>query len=228
LKSEKYKKTKGSKGGSLPKKLKGAIFDMDGTVVDAPYDWTNIKDELNTQGKPVLSYIQGLAEPEKTQKWKQLENYEKEATKKAVLKDGMPKFLAFLKTLGLKIALVTNNSRTNVLYLLDKFDLTFDLVLSRESGLWKPSGAPFNAVLKQLKLKKEECCVIGDTFFDIEAAKDVGIDKIFILNRDHEKFASTPAKVFADVEALQLYMVLIFSKLKEFDGKDKKDYSEEK
>lgn len=190
----------------MPNKLKASIFDMDGTLVDAPYDWKNIKEELNTQGKPILSYIQGLAEPEKTQKWKQLENIEKEATKKAVLKEGIYEFLAFLKKRGIKVALVTNNSRENVLYLLHKFDLAFDLVLSRESGLWKPSGAPFNAVLKELKLKKEECCVIGDTFFDIEAAKDVGIVEIFILNRDREKFSSTQAKVFADVKALQLYV----------------------
>jgi HAD superfamily hydrolase (TIGR01549 family) len=114
----------------------------------------------------------------------------------------MLEFLAFLKENGLKLALVTNNSRENAQYLLQKFGLTFDLVLSRESGLWKPSGAPFSAVLKELKLNKEECCVIGDTFFDIEAAKDVGIDRIFILNRDREKFSSTPAVVFVDVGEL--------------------------
>jgi HAD superfamily hydrolase (TIGR01549 family) len=190
----------------LRKKLKGAIFDMDGTLVDAPYDWKYIKEKLNTRGKPILTYIQALEEPEKTQKWKQLENFEKDATEKAILKEGIREFLDFLKKKGLNVALVTNNSKENVQYLLHKFDLVFDLVLSRESGLWKPSGAPFNAVLKELKLKREECCVIGDTFFDIEAAKDVGIEQVFILNEDQEKFSSTPAKVFADVKELQLHI----------------------
>jgi HAD superfamily hydrolase (TIGR01549 family) len=206
LKSEEFKKTEDSKGKFLSEKLKGAIFDMDGTLVDAPYDWKKIKEELNTQGKPILTHIHGLGEPEKTRKWKQLENFEKEATKKAVLKEGIPEFLALLKERGLKVALVTNNSRENVLYLLHKFKLAFDLVLSRERGLWKPSGAPFKAVLKELKLKKEECCVIGDTFFDIAAAKDVGIVNIFILNSDREKFSSTPARIFSDVKALQIYI----------------------
>lgn len=179
---------------------------MDGTLVDAPYDWKYIKEKLNTRGKPILTYIQALEEPEKTQKWKQLENFEKDATEKAILKEGIREFLDFLKKKGLNVALVTNNSKENVQYLLHKFDLVFDLVLSRESGLWKPSGAPFNAVLKELKLKREECCVIGDTFFDIEAAKDVGIEQVFILNEDQEKFSSTPAKVFADVKELQLHI----------------------
>jgi HAD superfamily hydrolase (TIGR01549 family) len=206
LRSEEFKKTKRPQGVFLTEKLKGAIFDMDGTLVDAPYDWKNIKKELNTQGKPILTYIQALAEPKKTQKWKQLENFEMEATKKAVLKKGIPAFLTFLKEKSIKVALVTNNSRKNVRYLLQKFDLEFDLVLSRESGLWKPSGAPFSAVLKELRLNKEETCVIGDTFFDIEAAADVGIKRVFILNRDSKKFSSTSAQVFADVKALRLYI----------------------
>jgi HAD superfamily hydrolase (TIGR01549 family) len=190
----------------LSKKFKGAIFDMDGTLVDAPYDWKSIKEELNTQGRPILSHIQGLTEPEKTQKWQQLETFEKEATQKAVIKEGMWEFLAFLKERGLKVALVTNNSRDNVEYLLNKFNLSFDLVLTRESGLWKPSGAPFHAVLKQLKLDREECCVIGDTFFDIEAAKDAGIRKVFILNKDREKFAETSAEIFTDVRELRRHI----------------------
>jgi HAD superfamily hydrolase (TIGR01549 family) len=206
LKSEEFKKTEDSRGEVLPKKIKGVIFDMDGTLVDAPYDWKAIKKELNTQGKPILSHIQGLKEPEKSQKWKQLENFEKEATKKAVLREGIREFLAFLKRKGLKVALVTNNSRENVAYLLQKFNLSFDLVLSRESGLWKPSGAPFHAVLEELKLDKKESCVIGDTFFDIEAAKDVGIDRVLILNKDRNKFSGTPARVFADVKTLQAFI----------------------
>ena len=78
-------------------RLKGAIFDMDGTVFDAPYDWKKIKDELRTEGKPILVHIKNLSEPEKSVKWKILEEYEKEATQKAVLKEGMKEFLFYIK-----------------------------------------------------------------------------------------------------------------------------------
>jgi len=184
-------------------RLKGAIFDMDGTVFDAPYDWKKIKDELKTEGKPILVHIKDLSEPEKSVKWKILEKYEQEATQQAVLKDGMKEFIRFLKKNHLKTALVTNNSRVNVDFLLDKFRLTFDYVLSRERGLWKPSGAPFLAVLDELGLRRKECCVIGDTRFDIEAAREVKIGKIFILNRDRDKFAANDVKVFSTVQELR-------------------------
>ena len=46
-------------------KLKGVIFDMDGTVVDVPYDWIQIKTDLETQGEPILVYLNSMEEPEK-------------------------------------------------------------------------------------------------------------------------------------------------------------------
>lgn len=184
-------------------KLKGVIFDMDGTVVDVSYDWNQIKAELNTQGKPILVYLNGLEEPEKSEKWKVLEKYEREATEKARLKPGMRGFLDLLNRRGLKKALVTNNSQRNVSFLLEKFNLEFDCVISRESGLWKPSGAPFRAVLEKLRLNEDECCVVGDSHFDIKAAEEAGIPNVFILNEDKERFASMPAEVFSSVEELK-------------------------
>jgi HAD superfamily hydrolase (TIGR01549 family) len=186
--------------------LKGAIFDMDGTVFDVPYDWKKIKEELKTEGKPILVHIKSLSEPEKSDKWKILEKYEQDATQKAVLKDGMREFLLFLKERGLKTALVTNNSRTNVDFLLNKFNLKFDCVLSRERGLWKPSGAPFFAVMDEMDLRRDECCVIGDTHFDIAAAREVKIREIYILNPDKDKFAAKDVKVFSTVQALRKHV----------------------
>ena len=183
-------------------KLKGVIFDMDGTVVDVTYDWNQIRAELNSQGKPILFYLKSLEEPDKSEKWKLLEKYEREATEKARLKPGMRGFLDLLNKKGIKKALVTNNSQKNVSFLLEKFNLEFDCVIARESGLWKPSGAAFQAVLEKLGLKKEECCVVGDSHFDIKAAEEAGIPNVFILNENEERFASMPAEVFSSVEKL--------------------------
>ncbi len=175
------------------------IFDMDGTVFDVPYDWKRIKDELQTQGVPILSYIQSLEEPEKSKKWKILEKFEQEATAQAVLKKGMREFLSFLKKKKIKKILVTNNSRRNVDFLLKKFNLGFDFILSREAGLWKPSGAPFLFVLKTLRLEKEKCCVIGDSHFDIKAAADAGIQSVYILGSKKQKDLPVGVQIFQTV-----------------------------
>jgi HAD superfamily hydrolase (TIGR01549 family) len=168
-----------------------------------PYDWKQIKRELQTEGRSILHFLRSLTEPEKSLKWKILERYENQATLKAVLKEGMKELLYFLSQKKVKKALVTNNSRRNVDYLLRKFDLHFDCIISRESGLWKPSGAPFHAVLDELKLGREESCVVGDSPFDIQAAKEAGISRVFILSRNKDQFAATDAEVFSSVEDLK-------------------------
>ncbi len=183
--------------------IQGVIFDMDGTIVDVPYDWKKIKEELETDGKPILSHLQDLNEPEKSKKWRILEKHENEATARAKLKKGMQQFLIFLQEKGIKTALVTNNSRRNVDFLLDKFKLEFDLVIARETGLWKPSGAPFLYVLESLRIKKEEICVIGDSHFDVKAAEAAGIGKVFILVRDKKKCRIEGAEIFQSVKELR-------------------------
>jgi HAD superfamily hydrolase (TIGR01549 family) len=176
---------------------------MDGTVVDVVYDWKRIKEELQTQGKPILSYIREIEEPERSRKWAILEKYEKEATAQATLKEGMKSYLTFLKERKIKTALVTNNSRKNVDFLLDKFRLNFDLVLSREAGLWKPSGAPFLFVLEKLGIQKDQCCVVGDSHFDVKAAEEAGIKKIFILSREKDNVFSSAVETIQTVMELE-------------------------
>ena len=189
--------------------IKGIIFDMDGTIVDAPYDWKKIKSDLDTQGKPILQYIRGLAEPEKTKKWNLLEKIEKEATAKAVLKEGIFDFLDFIKQYHIKSALVTNNSFENVSFLIKKFKFDFDLLLSRESGLWKPSAKPFHKVLNEFHMTSQECCVVGDSLFDVYAAEAADIEHIFILNGDREKFSSMAVEVLPGYRELQARIELL-------------------
>ena len=184
-------------------KIKAVIFDMDGTIVDVVYDWPQIKKELNTEGKPILHFLSGLKEPERSKKWRLLEKFENEATSKASLKEGMKEFLDFLAHQGIKRALVTNNTHKNVCFLLQRFNLQFECVISRESGLWKPSGLPFVAVLKKLGLKRKEACVVGDSHFDIKAAGEAGISNVFILNKEKQKFASFSVEVFPSVKELK-------------------------
>lgn len=194
---------------SMKMKIKLIIFDMDGTIVDVPYDWKKIKSDLNTGGKPILPYLKGLKEPEKTKKWKILEKYEQIATQKAELKDGIKDFIEFAEDRKIKTSLVTNNSRKNVVFLLEKFKLKFDLVISRESGLWKPSADPFLEVLERFAFTNTECCVVGDSFFDILAAEAAGIDIVFILGNKEDQIELNAADRVASYKELKQKIITL-------------------
>ena len=121
-----------------------------------------------------------------------------------MLKEGVSEFLEFLHAKNIKTALITNNSLKNVNYLLKKFQLNFDLVISRESGLWKPSGKPLIEALKKLKIDKDEACVIGDSKFDMLAAISAGIPNIFILNKNKSDFNQKIVEVFESVSQIKI------------------------
>jgi HAD superfamily hydrolase (TIGR01509 family) len=136
---------------------------------------------------------------ERSRKWSVLETHEAEQTEASVLREGVRDVLGLLRERGIAVALVTNNSRKNTDFLLAKFRLAFDCVITRESGLWKPSGAPFLEVLRTFHLAPGECGVIGDTRFDVLAALDAGIDTIFLLSEEPERFDGLPVEVFPDL-----------------------------
>jgi len=183
-------------------KIKGVIFDLDGTVVENDYDWPRIREELGTGAASILGYLESLDEPERSAKWAILETHEAVQTEASVLREGVRELLGLLRSRGVATALVTNNSRKNTEFLLGKFGLEFDCVITRESGLWKPSGAPFLEVLRTLGIEPEACAVIGDTHFDILAAFDAGIGSVFLLSGEPERFAGFPVEVYPDVDFL--------------------------
>src|SRR5512135_1850191 len=145
--------------------LRAVIFDLDGTVVENSYDWSGIRAELGTKASSILEYLAGLPEPERSRKGAILERHEAEQTRQSSLREGMRELLGFLRDEGVKTALVTNNTKANTSYLLSKFSLTFDHIITRESGLWKPAGAPFADVLRAFGVEPDDCAVVGDTRF---------------------------------------------------------------
>jgi pyrophosphatase PpaX len=111
-----------------------------------------------------------------------------------------------LRARGVAAALVTNNSRKNTEFLLNKFGLAFDCVITRERGLWKPSGAPFLEVLRLLGIEPQACGVVGDTRFDVFAAMDAGVGPIFILSDEPGRFAGFPVEVFPGLDDLRRHL----------------------
>ena len=88
-----------------------------------------------------------------------------------------------LKGMGLKLAIVTDAPRLKAWIRLAAMKLSnyFDVVVTFEdTKQHKPSKMPFNAALKQLSLKPEECLMVGDwPERDIKGAKAIGMRTCF-------------------------------------------------
>lgn len=171
--------------------IKLAIFDMDGTVFESYLDWPKIKEELEIRSGNILKELYRDNRVDNA-RLTILENYEEENTLKTKPIPGIVEWLSYLHGCGINTALITNNNRKNTLFLLDKYNLQFDTVITRESGLWKPDPDPFLHVMALYKCKACEIISIGDSHFDIKASKASGIPHIYIIKK---KAGSFPADV---------------------------------
>ncbi len=88
-----------------------------------------------------------------------------------------------LKSKGIKLAIVTDAPRLKAWLRLMamKIGNFFDVVVTYEdTKQLKPSSLPFEAALNKLKLKPQECLMVGDLpHRDIEGAKKLGIKTCF-------------------------------------------------
>ncbi|MBU0629062.1 MAG: TIGR02253 family HAD-type hydrolase [Nanoarchaeota archaeon] len=88
-----------------------------------------------------------------------------------------------LKSKGIKLGIVTDAPKLKawIRLMSMKIGNFFDVVVAYEdTKQLKPSSLPFEAALKKLKLKPEECLMVGDMpHRDVEGAKKLGIKTCF-------------------------------------------------
>lgn len=186
------------------KKLKGAIFDLDGVIVDTvplhfkawkkmfgeykrEFTFHDYKDKVD--GIPRIEGARAILKdlPE--------EELEKAATKKqkyflefletegiSVFDDAL-ELIKELKTNNIKIAVISSSKNCHYILRKAKIDNLFDAIVSGndiEKG--KPAPDIFLLASKMLSLETEECIVFEDAMLGVEAAKKggfvcVGVDR---------------------------------------------------
>ena len=185
------------------------VFDMDGTLVDSEYDWPAIRQRLGVTGRSIIDDLNGLPGAERARRWAELEAIEDSATAAARLKPGVTELLALLADRRLPTALVTNNSERNARALLDRHRLRFDVVLTRDSGLWKPSGAPLEEAVRRLGVAPEHCLAVGDSRYDLEAARAAGCGAVCLLYQGAERHRELADIALAGVPELTRYLEIV-------------------
>ena len=189
--------------------LEAVVFDMDGTLVDSRYDWSDIRQRLGVAGASIIDDLNGLPDPHRSRRWAELEDIERRASDGAILKDGAPEILALLAARDVATALVTNNSQGNTQRLLDRFGLRFDVVLTRDSGLWKPSGAPVTEAMRRLGASPRACLAVGDSRYDAEAGQEAGCGTVCLLYEGARKYDGEVELRFPDLAGLTRYLEVV-------------------
>ena len=163
--------------------IKAIFFDMDGTITRPHIDWPALRQQVGVpQGMPIMEYADSLPPQKKERAHAQVEAAELEAAEQAVINPGAGELLRALRTYPLKLALITNNNRSAMHIIVDKFHLKFDLLLSREDAPLKPAPDLVLYALERFQLTPTEVCFVGDCNYDRLASEAAGVPYIHLAH----------------------------------------------
>ncbi len=205
------------------KRMKLAVFDLDGTLVNSLADIAEAANyALRTLGLPehelskynyfvgdgLDKLIQRILPEDKQDRFDKAkalynEYYSKNYMVKTTVYDGIKELLNSLKEKNVILAVASNKTdifADNVIEHYFGKDV-FRLVCGKADGVpIKPDPAVLNGVIEKLDAKKSNCFMIGDTKIDIHTGQNAGVETIGCLwgFRTREELVSAGADHIAE------------------------------
>ena len=163
--------------------LKAVIFDMDGTVTRPCIDWQALRARVGVpDGVPIVAHIEALPADEGERAEAMLRDVEYEAAERAESNPGVAELFDCLARQPLDLVLVTNNHRRAMRRVVEKLDLRFRLMLSREDAPMKPAPDLLLLALDRLQLESCEAVFVGDGHYDRAASAAARIPYIHLAH----------------------------------------------
>jgi len=167
-------------------RIKGIIFDMDGTITAPYFDFVSIKEEAGIGDVDMLDYLRQATGAEYERVHAVLMKFEEAGVANARLNRGARKVLSFLAKRKIPTALLTRNSRKSVDGVCRKLKLKFDISVTREDGPHKPAPEPIWEIAARWCAKPSEVLVVGDYKWDVLCAKNADAPCALLINGSGE------------------------------------------
>jgi HAD superfamily hydrolase (TIGR01509 family) len=195
--------------------FRAVLFDFDGTLTKPEaLDFSRLRSLLQCpEGQPILEYIEALpSSDERREKHRILDEFEMEAARLSVPNEGAEELVGLLKAEGIRLGIVSRNSRASVLEGMRRFRALgpddFGIIVSRESpGRPKPHPDGVRYAAGMLGLETREILVVGDFVFDVMAAKAAGSGAAYLTNGKTPREMETPPD-FTITSLLELRPIL--------------------
>ncbi|HUJ09928.1 MAG TPA: HAD family hydrolase [Verrucomicrobiae bacterium] len=167
-------------------KIKGVIFDMDGTITAPYFDFVSIKAAAGIGDVDMLDYLRQATGAERARVQRVLTKFEEDGVANARLNRGARKLLSFLAKRKIPTALLTRNSRKSVDGVCQKLNLKFDITITRDDGPHKPAPEAIWKIAERWESQPREVLVVGDYKWDVHCAKNAGAPCALLVNGSGE------------------------------------------
>jgi hydrogenase expression/formation protein HypE len=184
--------TKGGTHGRSPRpfRLRAVLFDFDGTLtVPGALDFAAIKRQVGCPADAlVLEWIEALpAGPERDEALAALGRFELAGAAESAPNEGAEALVGELRSLGLKVGVLTRNGLPAVERALEGFahltTAAFDVVLTRDDRV-PPKPAPDGVLhaAERMGVSPAETLMVGDYVLDMTAGREAGAVTAFLTN----------------------------------------------
>ncbi|MBS7248674.1 MAG: HAD-IA family hydrolase [Candidatus Jordarchaeales archaeon] len=177
-------------------RVKAVLFDLDETLLKLPVNYEELREKLRHcasrlnlkfEFRRILEDIDAASriagDDFRRECYEIVESYELEAAMKPIPEQDAAYVLEKLKEGGLRIGVVSRNSRRCILASLEKLGLTkhVDVIIGREdTQRTKPNPEPIIYALKLLGVEADEAVYVGDHPYDLAAASAAGVTFIAV------------------------------------------------
>lgn len=152
------------------------VFDLDGTLVDSRLDFDLIRNEMGiTDRTPILEALDRMTDKEHRKRcWQILLRHEREAAELATPMPEVEEFLQRLSERGIPLGVLSRNSRKSAEKMLELFEATFSVVVTRDDAPHKPAPDGLLLICERWKLPPSEVLLVGDFWIDIKTGEIAG------------------------------------------------------
>lgn len=206
--------------------MKGAIFDVDGTMLDSLAIWMNAAPIYLTQmnikpDKDIVEIMWSMSLPEGAEYLKK--RYEISQTSEEILqgvlavvrdfyfyeampKEGVAELLKRFKDKNIKMAIATSSNKEHIEVAMKRLGLRdyFEVICTcEEAGAGKTKPDVYNMAAKAIGTLPEETYIFEDSLFAIKTAKKAGYRVVGVYDSFSEK-EQEEIKEYSDIYCINL------------------------
>ncbi len=175
------------------------LFDMDGTLTAPMLDFPRIKAEMGIGQRPILEALAEMDAAARASAEAVLLRHEEHAAAGSCLNKGCRELLQWVRGRGIRIALITRNSRSSVKTVLSLHRLSIDVLVTREDAAPKPDPEPLRLACRKLEVAEADAWMVGDGQYDVEAGLAAGIKTVWVSHGGDRSFAARPWRTVRDL-----------------------------
>lgn len=179
------------------KHIRGVVFDLDGTLVSCDLCFQKMREVIGCPlEEDILTFVASLDDKDQTIANRKIKDLELADAHAATWIDGAKQFIQLLATYSIPMAIITRNSREASLIKKNNNQIPIERIISREDAPAKPDPTALISLAKEWQLAPNSLLYIGDYLYDIEIARNAGVQSALFCEHGMPEYAKDADYVF--------------------------------